>query len=109
MKKYLLQLTILVAFCNLSNAQLINFNGKSYFINGVNIPWNAYASDFGTNYVHGNLYDTTWFENAFSQFENYGINCARIWIHNDGNTSPTFDTTTKYVTGLDPVVLVSMD
>ena len=107
MKKLITLLT--VAICLNGKAQLLSYNGKSYFINGVNIPWNQYASDFGTNYLHGNLYDSTWFETAFTKFQTYGINCARVWIHNDGNTSPTIDTTTGYVTGLDPVVLASMD
>lgn len=102
---------ILFLTTNLS-AQQLNYNGKSYFLNGLNIPWNAYSTDFGLNpFLYGstNKYDSTVFENIFTQCENYGVNCVRMWIHDDGSSSPEIDTVSGYVTGLDSVFFPNMD
>ncbi len=90
------------------SAQLINYEGKDYFINGLNIPWHLYSQDFGTHYQLGAQYDSTWFENAFAQYENYGINCARFWLHTDGATSPEFDSS-GFVSGLDSNFFSNLD
>ena len=85
------------------NAQTLTYNGKEYFLNGANIPWNNYNNDFATGY------DSTFFETAFTKFEAYGINCARFWLHTDGGRSPLFDTATGGVTGLPPGFFPAMD
>jgi mannan endo-1,4-beta-mannosidase len=108
MKRFLLALVLLFTFYNLTYAQLINLNGKNYFINGVNIPWNVYARDFGINYQSGAQYDSAWFESTFTQYESYGINCARFWLHGDGATSPEFNSS-GYVTGLDTNFFSNLD
>jgi len=90
------------------SAQLINYNGKGYYLNGVNIPWNLYSQDFGTHYLWGAQYDSAWFENAFAQCEIYGINCTRFWLHTDGATSPEFDAN-GFVTGLDTNFFSNLD
>lgn len=100
MKKHTLLLATFILFINFSSAQLIFFEGKNYFINGANIPWKSFGSDVGAHYQWGTLYDSTWFENTFSDCENYGINCVRLWIHCDGRSSPEFNSS-GYVTGLD--------
>ena len=108
MKKLLLFILFLFVCYTQSIAQLINYNGKIYFINGVNIPWNHYSQDFGIHYQTGAQYDSTWFETAFTQFESSGINCARFWLHTDGATSPEFDSS-GYVTGLDSNFFSNLD
>ncbi|HUI93928.1 MAG TPA: cellulase family glycosylhydrolase [Chitinivibrionales bacterium] len=82
-----------------SSSATITYNGKSYYINGINVPWNQFGSDAGTHYEWGHLYNPTWFETFFTQCQQYGVNCVRLWIHCDGRTSPTFDDS-GYVTGL---------
>lgn len=108
MKKSLLPLFAVLLFCTQASAQLINYKGKDFFINGINIPWNVYGRDFGTHYQNGALYDSTWFENTFTQLQNSGINCARMWLHTDGCATPEFDTN-GYVTGLDSNFFANLD
>jgi hypothetical protein len=78
----------------------IHYNGKDYYINGINVPWNAYGSDVGTHYQWGALYSPSFFTTFFQQCNSYGVNCVRFWIHCDGRTSPEFDSNGN-VTGLD--------
>ena len=101
---------LIISITKKSAAQLINFEGKDYLINGLNIPWNMFSRDFGTNPLFGaNQYDSSAFENILTQCESYGVNCVRIWIHNDGSASPEIDTTTGYVIGLDSDFFPNMD
>jgi len=90
-----------------SFSQLINFSGKNYFINGANVPWHYYGADVGTHYQWGALYDSNWFDSIFTECENYGINCLRLWIHCDGRSSPEFSN--GYVTGLDTNFFSDLD
>ena len=81
-------------------ANTIALNAKNYYINGINVPWNAYGSDVGTHYEWGALYSPSFFTTFFQQCQSYGVNCVRLWIHCDGRTSPEFDGNGN-VTGLD--------
>ena len=81
-------------------ANTIALNGKNYYINGINVPWNAYGSDVGTHYEWGDLYSPSFFTTFFQRCQSYGVNCVRLWIHCDGRTSPEFDNSGN-VTGLD--------
>ena len=89
-------------------ANTITFNGKDYYINGINVPWNAFGSDVGTHYQWGPLYDSTYFSTLFQACKSGGVNCVRLWIHCDGRTSPEFDDS-GYVTGLDTNFLSNFD
>ncbi|MBX9853060.1 MAG: glycoside hydrolase family 5 protein [Cytophagaceae bacterium] len=79
------------AFSQNDNKHLISFEGKSIFINGMNVPWNSFGSDVGNHYMWGNNYKPEWFEKMFSDCEANGINCVRMWIHTDGRANPEFD------------------
>lgn len=89
-------------------ANTITYNGKNYYINGINVPWNAFGSDAGTHYKWGALYDRTFFTTLFQQCKQYGVNCVRLWIHCDGRTSPEFDDNGS-VTGLDTNFLSNLE
>lgn len=89
-------------------ANTITYNGKNYFINGINVPWNAFGSDAGTHYQWGALYDRSFFTTLFQQCKQYGVNCVRLWIHCDGRTSPEFDENGS-VTGLDTNFLANLE
>jgi hypothetical protein len=91
-----------------SEAQLLQYEGVSYFINGINIPWHKFNLDFGTHYIYGANYDPVYFDSVFTQCQNNGVNCVRIWLHNDGGTTPEFDAS-GYVTGLDPNFFPNLD
>jgi hypothetical protein len=82
----------------------ISYNATAYYINGINVPWNQFGSDAGSHYQWGHLYNPTWFETFFTQCQQYGVNCCRLWIHCDGRSSPEFNDS-GYVTGLDPTFL----
>jgi len=89
-------------------ANTITYNGKSYYINGINVPWNAFGSDAGTHYEWGSLYDPTYFSTLFKECKSGGVNCVRLWIHCDGRTSPEFGTDGS-VTGLDTNFLSNLE
>ncbi|HEX2956676.1 MAG TPA: hypothetical protein VHO70_07585, partial [Chitinispirillaceae bacterium] len=89
-------------------AGTITFNGKNYYINGINVPWNAFGSDAGTHYQWGALYDRSFFTSLFQQCQQYGVNCVRLWIHCDGRTSPEFSEDGS-VTGLDTNFLSNLE
>lgn len=80
MKKifFLFAFSLVVFLTTKMPAQFISFNGRNYFLNGVNIPWHLYSRDFGTHYQWGAQYNSAWFDSVFTQCENYGINCARL-------------------------------
>ncbi len=95
--------------CFHSSAQLLSLNGTSYYINGLNIPWNNYNLDFGTDKLLGvNKYDSSVFESVLTKCEAYGVNCVRIWVHTLGCASPDFDTAGN-VTGLDSAFFPNLD
>lgn len=89
-------------------ANTITFNGKNYYINGVNVPWNSFGSDIGTHYQWGALYSPTFFTTFFQACKSYGVNCVRLWIHCDGRSSPEFGDNGS-VTGLDTNFLSNFD
>ncbi|MGE5670890.1 MAG: hypothetical protein ACM31E_05560 [Fibrobacterota bacterium] len=89
-------------------ANTIKYNGKDYYINGMNVPWNAFGSDAGTHYQWGPLYDSTFFKTLFQECKEYGVNCVRLWIHCDGRTSPEFDAD-GVVSGLDTNFLSNLE
>jgi hypothetical protein len=89
-------------------ANTLTYNGKSYYINGINVPWNSFGSDLGTHYQWGALYSPSFFTTFFQSCKSYGVNCVRLWIHCDGRTSPKFDDNGS-VTGLDTNFLSNFD
>ncbi len=91
-----------------ATGETIEFRGKEYWINGVNVPWNQFGTDVGAHPSWGSLHDLSWFETFFVQCEESGINCVRFWIHCDGRASPEFDVDGS-VTGLDPSFLDELE
>lgn len=89
-------------------ANTIKYNGKDYYINGINVPWNAFGSDVGMHYQWGACYDPAFFTTFFQECKSAGINCVRLWIHCDGRSSPEFDDN-GFVTGLDTNFLSNFD
>ncbi len=111
MKKIiLLSLTIvLTVTIKKGNAQILfPYNGVNYFLNGINIPWHNYNNDFGSNYLIGSNYNAAFFDSVFTECQNNGVNCVRVWLHTDGGTSPEFDSL-GYVTGLDTNFFTHLD
>ncbi|CAL2105033.1 putative Cellulase family glycosylhydrolase [Tenacibaculum sp. 190524A02b] len=99
-KLYLIFLISFYPFINNAQINTIHLNGKEYYINGVNIPWNNFGWDFGEHHIWGEGYDSNWFKDSFKDLQENGVNCVRIWIHCDGRANPNFDEQ-GYVTGLD--------
>ncbi len=89
-------------------SKLIEYEGEKYWVNGLNVAWNKFGGDFGNHLLWGTMYDTTWFENFFTECEDYGVNVVRLWIHCDGRSSPEFDKN-GYATGLDTDFFIDMD
>ena len=88
-------IVILSASCAAAlSAGAATINGSTPYLNGCNLPWNDFGSDFGTSSYNG-----TYFNNAFAAMHAAGINCCRIWLHCDGRATPTFNSSGD-VTGL---------
>lgn len=87
---------------------LIYFEGKPIFINGLNVAWNKFGGDVGNHYMWGSMYDPQWFEQLFSDCEQYGINCVRLWLHTDGRGNPEFDQN-GFVKGVDGDFFTDLD
>src|SRR5579871_6052313 len=75
-----------LALLALSPAEGATINGHTPYLNGANVPWNDFGTDFGTSNYNG-----TWFNNAFAAMHGAGVNSARIWLHCDGRATPTFN------------------
>jgi hypothetical protein len=91
-------------------AQLLTYKCKQYFLNGPNIAWNNYGWDFGDNaygWGGGNGYNAAWWENTFTQVQNYGGNSVRVWVHCKGEHNPLFSSGT--CTGLNNNFFNNMD
>ncbi len=86
----------------------ITYNGKNYYINGINVPWNAFGTDMGTHYQWGALYNPSFFSKFFSECKDYGVNCVRLWVHCDGRSSPEFAADGS-VSGLDSNFISDFD
>jgi hypothetical protein len=107
----LITLFIITAALDSSASQppnTIPFNGKNYYINGINVPWNTFGTDVGTHYQWGPLYSQSFFTAFFQACKSYGVNCVRLWIHCDGRSSPEFGDNGG-VTGLDTNFLSNFD
>jgi hypothetical protein len=107
-----MNLNILFAFLifstSLFSQTLINFKGQDIYINGTNVPWNAFGNDMGSHHQWGTQYDSLFFENLFIECEDHNVNTVRLWIHCDGRANPEFDNQGK-VTGLDPNFFTHLD
>jgi hypothetical protein len=74
------------AALSLSTALGATINGSTPYLNGANIPWNDFGTDFG-----GGSYSSSWWNTAFANLHSGGVNAARIWLHCDGRATPTFN------------------
>lgn len=77
-------------------------NGSTPYLNGNNVPWNDFGTDFGTS-----NYNSTWFKNAFAAMHAKGVNSARIWLHCDGRATPTFNSNGD-VTGISSTLVANL-
>jgi hypothetical protein len=56
--------------------------GKQIWFNGINVPWQNWA-DFGGGFT------PAWWNTEFQRYADNKINLARVWIHCNGQNSPT--------------------
>lgn len=104
-------LVLLLLACYSPSAQFSNrilFNQKPIFLNGVNVPWNAFGTDVGKHPTWGVLYSPGFFDSLFAAVAKAGGNSVRWWVHCDGRSSPEFDNQ-GMVTGLDPEFMTHFD
>lgn len=64
-----------------------NVNSKEIFFNGVNTAWQK-QSDYSLDYL-GKNFDAAAWTTEFQRYVDNRINLARVWIHCDGNSSPS--------------------
>ncbi len=77
-------------------------NGHTPYLNGANVPWNDFGTDFGTS-----NYNSSWFNSAFAAMHAKGVNAARIWLHCDGRATPTFNSSGD-VTGISSTLVSNL-
>jgi len=93
-------LLLLMVCCHYS---IGNFSGSDVWFNGMNIPWNHFASDIG-----GGSFEPYWFQEFFYMCETNHINVARFWLHINGASSPDFSNE-GFVRGLPPTFLSELN
>jgi cellulase (glycosyl hydrolase family 5) len=86
----------------------ILFKDKPIFLNGVNVPWNAFGTDAGKHPTWGVLYNPDFFDSLFAAVAKAGGNSVRWWVHCDGRSTPEFDAQ-GMVTGLDSEFIPHFD
>jgi hypothetical protein len=96
-----------LAFASSAHAQNPNRVSGMPFINGVNVPWNAFGMDFGTHPSWGAGYDANWWNTMFTDLKNQKVNVARVWLHCDGRASPEFNSSGD-VTGIDSNLIANL-
>ncbi|XP_057369994.1 mannan endo-1,4-beta-mannosidase-like [Daphnia carinata] len=74
------------------------FNGKTVFLSGVNFAWNSYGYDFGNGQYASN--SKTTFEQWLKEVATYGGNSVRVWLHVEGDNTPSYDAN-GYITAPD--------
>jgi hypothetical protein len=77
-------------------------NSHTPYLNGANVPWNDFGTDFGTSNYNG-----SWFNSAFAAMHAAGVNSARIWLHCDGRATPTFNSNGD-VTGISSTLVPNL-
>lgn len=95
-------------FSQVTYDRYIQYENRSYFVNGMNIAWNHFGGDFGRHPVWGSMYDSTAFEDIFTKCEAYGVNIVRLWIHCDGRANPEFSKD-GFCTGWDTDFYLDLD
>ena len=60
--------------------------GSSAWWNGLNVPWDNFGYDIGTS----TPFNTSWFQQFFSDCDANDVNSVRFWLHCDGRGSPLF-------------------
>jgi hypothetical protein len=108
MKYYYFLISILLFISSSLFAQKIDFQNQEIFVAGVNMPWNEFGWDFGEHHLWGNGYDSIYFERAFEELAESGVNTIRMWVHCDGRANPNFDKN-GFVTGLDSEMLFELN
>ena len=57
------------------------------YLNGINLAWNGYGTDFGTG-GWGYLVDWTTVANEFATLSSEGVSTIRWWVFGDVRYSP---------------------
>lgn len=68
--------------------------GQKIFVSGINVAWNRFAGDVGSEPL-----DTVWFGKMLQEVSDSGGNAVRWWLFTNCANAPTFDKTTKLVNG----------
>lgn len=68
--------------------------GQKVFVSGINVAWNRFAGDVGSEPL-----DTVWFGKMLKEVSDSGGNAVRWWLFTNCANAPTFDKTTKLVNG----------
>lgn len=93
-------LMLLGAFPAVAAPNRLTIHNQEYFLNGVNVSWNAFGTDVGRHDQWGVLHDIDFFRGMFETLRESGANSARWWVHCDGRSNPEFDGN-GMVTGVD--------
>lgn len=96
-----------------SEPQLVPWLCGSWFLSGVNVPWQngGYGADFGTvEEWNQHTYNAAATETMLATLQASGVNSVRWWVFTDGRGAPEFNANNGgTVTGLDAGFLPSME
>ncbi len=64
-------------------------NGKDFYINGVNAPW-QYQTDCNINFMRKN-YSHDYWDAELKKYKDANANVVRVWLHGSGDYSPSLN------------------
>ena len=96
-----LALLVMLLFAQASYSQMnrVSYNNQQLFLNGSNLAWVNYGSDWGLGTT-----DATTMANWMLQMHQHGGNAMRVWLNVEGTVTPKFDAL-GYCTGPGPYVI----
>jgi hypothetical protein len=89
------------------SSSTIPWNGRNFYLYGVNYPWLTYGTDFGDG-GFGHLANPNQAKADMATFANEGGHVLRWWLWVDARYDPLFGTSGQ-VTGFDPLFFADLD
>ena len=78
-------------------SSLPQYTSNPSWLLGFNTPWNEFGRDFGNG-----IDNTRFWNKAYSEAAEMGLNAMRVWVHCDGRGSPHWNLDTGEPTKLPP-------
>lgn len=93
----------------LQSGSKINWQGKSWNVTGVNMPWYNWGCDFGCNNNGGVSQTKNTISTKFAEVRGSGLHVVRWWVFPGNNAWQIMTDTSGKPTGLNPAIYADFD